>query len=961
MKHKLKIFIMTGMWFIMILTFNTEGEELTNLALNRTYSASSSENSGNPNELGPGLAFDGNPETRWSSVFRDVKDCFIEVDFGESIECNAVAVNECKIWAHVTGFRIDINENGSWKTVYTGEMIQNDRKMFFGKVTTDKLRLVFDSATGNAEEYLTVTLYEVSVYYDEKGSENGLGESGWTMLPFKSGTTGITADYLYCVGGYHSIDNGCPAWGTSVYADSRFIGDEMGVLNIEYEDGTKDEIPLVFGYTMWFKNNFMDGGATFKTEEATDDLVKTLDEALYLSGAYESKDFCVLKVKIKNKGIKTIDIKDNKTKNGYPVFYGAYLTKDEGTVLKGGETDVDTSDKFFKTHTVDSSNPYPDKVKKALEKINNALLTYESEYEGYKGYEYPKDYKGVKITFKGNDLAEISTGVIYENLMNLVNRVDNNGMMHTSYKDAPSWRYDGFGTWVPKANSYYDCFYSRDGARAIMSLNGYGYEDKGEKSSLYANKAMMYYRENNLKIRGVQIPGHFSVIINKPLIYSKVLTNVGWGTKFTRERFGDDYQNMGNQETDGHGLMMLANWNVWKNKGSKKEWVETNWTELKETADFILWSFENKDISFAQNGLLYAESEAGMQQYTLYCNVPCCLGLFCYGEMAEVMGKTEESEEWKKCANTMLEAITKRLSSKEKWDLTKSGFFHDPVITMLADVYGYDIDDMPEEWVTKSKNTYEDDIKRIRENGYYGASGIGYNHSMITQNALLLDQMADAGKLIENLTRLSYAPGLPQPYLVPEGITVDFENGIIRRQGDLGNLVQLAEALKCYNIVAGISTVREGVIKIMPRLPLDWDMDIQNYELQNAEGTLDIKFGYPKNGVQTSQIAFKDLSGADKAEVRMGPFPMDTKNIKAKVDGKETECMLTESGDSKWAWVTLKPGKKNIVNVIYSSDDTLPEWPVEQVSKTHIPLIGYISLLTLGVIGIGYFIYRKKK
>lgn len=70
--------------------------------------------------------------------------------------------------------------------------------------------------------------------------------------------------------------------------------------------------------------------------------------------------------------------------------------------------------------------------------------------------------------------------------------------MHTSYKDAPSWRYDGFGTWVPKANSYYDSFYSRDGARAIMTLNSYGNNKLGEKSTIYANKAMMYFRENAL-------------------------------------------------------------------------------------------------------------------------------------------------------------------------------------------------------------------------------------------------------------------------------------------------------------------------------------------------------------------------------------------------------------------------------------------------------------------------------
>ena len=70
-------------------------------------------------------------------------------------------------------------------------------------------------------------------------------------LPYnaKEGTE-KTYKTLYAVGGYHSVDNGAPAWGTSNYADIRLVGDRMGTLDVKYADGTIDKIPLVFGYTM---------------------------------------------------------------------------------------------------------------------------------------------------------------------------------------------------------------------------------------------------------------------------------------------------------------------------------------------------------------------------------------------------------------------------------------------------------------------------------------------------------------------------------------------------------------------------------------------------------------------------------------------------------------------------------------------------------------------------------------
>ncbi|HBV51780.1 MAG TPA: hypothetical protein DEF06_05800, partial [Clostridiales bacterium] len=422
----------------------------------------------------------------------------------------------------------------------------------------------------------------------------------------------------------------------------------------------------------------------------------------------------------------------------------------------------------------------------------------------------------------------------------------------------------------------------------------------------FGNRWLMYYPEQGLTIKGVPIPGHFSVIINKPLIYSTILVpQANWPTRYTKEEFGEGYQNLGNQETDGHGLMMLANYNVWKNLGCHKEWVLENWRYLSEAAEWILWCFDHPDLSFAQDGLLYGETEAAMNDWTLYANVPCYLGLLGYAEMAEAAQKTRDAEAWRACAESMRAGIERRLTKENGWDLKHCGFIHDPVPTMLSDFYGYDTADMPSEWVLRSRDSYPEDIRYPAEHGFYGASGgIGYDHSMITQNALLLDQMEDASRLMESLSKLSYSPRLPEPYLIPEGLSVDAGKGVLRRQGDLGNLVQLAEAMKCYLITAGISPLRGKTLKIMPRLPKGWEMELQKFSVQNTGVRISVKTSHPENGRQSASVVAEGDLTEFRLQFRFGPFPLDLEQAEVTLNGKTQKVALFPSGDSKWAWVS---------------------------------------------------------
>lgn len=114
----------------------------------------------------------------------------------------------------------------------------------------------------------------------------------------------------------------------------------------------------------------------------------------------------------------------------------------------------------------------------------------------------------------------------------------------------------------------------------------------------------------------------------------------------------------------------------------------------------------------------------------MYANIPCALGLQGYAEIAETAGDAEAARSMRETAASLRKAITDVLSKDGQWLMSEFGYYHDCALTFLSDLCGYDINDMPPEWVQLSKNTYEADISRSRHIPYDASGGLGYNTSM---------------------------------------------------------------------------------------------------------------------------------------------------------------------------------------------------------------------------------------
>jgi hypothetical protein len=732
----------------------------------------------------------------------------------------------------------------------------------------------------------------------------------------------IKASFLYITGGIDNVDKGSPDWGTTDTRNIRMIGDYAGELRVHYDSGITDTIPLVYGYTLWFKHGWKEGREPFVSDSDARDL---LDSTLYLHHVYDEKDAYILRLRLRNAALNRIDYYDNQLKDGFVKFPKFQLSGVQNEDLLPDSllilTDPEVSEGFYSTHTVDTTNPFPANIKQNLKRLMYLLYYFNFDHEKVTAVDIPEDYKGPSIIFSGEPEANIIGSVFHHNLADQVSRVDTNGIVHESALNAPSWFYDGFGTWTDtigigeeKNGSYYECYYTRN--KTILILPDLDYIDESNRALALLDKQLMYFPENypTLQLSGKKIPGHWTVIANKPLIYSHVLTGVGWPTQYTYERFGPHHRDFGNPETDGHGHSMMSHWKTWHNSGKDKQWVRDRWNYLKEAADYILWHLNNPDLSFSKHGLLYAESEAAMNDYSLYCNFPCYLGLLMYSEMADSIGEKEYGLKWRTTAQQLKDSMQSYFAADDPvygkiW--RKVGFYHENILMTLKEYKGFDLTGkLPDEWMERSLNTYLKD--RDLKSDYFGNTGLGYDHGVITQTAMLLDRMDDVTKWMRNLAHLCYAPRLPKPYIVPECASIDVKRGILRRQGDIGNGYQQAEIINTILLCAGIDDNIPGMLRIMPRLPENWSMKITDYPvIVYSQGSshiskIELSVSYPDKETQT--VYFKVTSGGDLANVnfRLGPYNATTEKVRVSINNQKISVYpCFKSGDKAWLWFKL--------------------------------------------------------
>jgi len=739
-------------------------------------------------------------------------------------------------------------------------------------------------------------------------------------------TNGVQADRLYVLGGICVPDSSNPAWGGADPRENTFVGDEAGILELVYASGKRDRIPLIYGYTMWWRDPYRSSPAPFSLDAASKAI---LDEALCIANGvdgYQGDEPYFFALDLRPEPLVEVRIEDSAGKFGYPLIEGLSFATDpdtadlEGFQREQGQALSPELAGWLADHTIRSADPFPSKARKRVEKVARLLYTFDDDitHRSVRACGAPAtapQYHGPKIVFSGPPEASIFSHVFVDNAVELLSRIEPDGMIHESEKGAENWR--GFGTYTPGLGPFYDCAYTRNRGPAI--LGRLGYLDEATRVVDFFDRWFMYFPQNypELQLGGMPVPAHATVIANKPHVYFDELKNYGWPTRY-------QVRDLGNPETDGHGMLMLGHWQTWLKTERSAQWVRDRWDALRETAEFIPWALDHPELSFSEHGTLYSESEGGMAMESFYANVPCYLGLLAYADMAEAAGKVDTAVRWRNQAARLFDGMEAYFPLNDPewgdvWDPAKTADWGNKQgtlapLTLGIDYWGFlPMQRMPRRWADRTERSYEQALTRMRTQ-WCAPKGLGYGQNYYAQCALLLDRMQEARHIVDWLARFCYAPRLQDPYRAPEGASLGDNAKVWRRWGDHGNMYQMNETVYTPILMAGIDDSQKDELVIVPRLPWGWrgitvtDMPAT---VAGENGYQQVRISYDLEHDGEGKSVAMDLVFSEPVEncrVRIGPFPGTCESGMIDRDGQKEEVSLERSGHFRWAWVTL-PGE----------------------------------------------------
>jgi len=125
--------------------------------------------------LGPQMAIDNNPSTRWA-VNLGVDKASIEMDLGEPKTVSTIMIDE-RAYEKVSKFVLEYKDGGEWKQALEGTTIGNSYAKDFPPVTAQHFRLTTLDCSGNTGG---PTFWEISLGAQQDGH-------GWMALPWTAG------------------------------------------------------------------------------------------------------------------------------------------------------------------------------------------------------------------------------------------------------------------------------------------------------------------------------------------------------------------------------------------------------------------------------------------------------------------------------------------------------------------------------------------------------------------------------------------------------------------------------------------------------------------------------------------------------------------------------------------------------------------------------------------------------
>jgi hypothetical protein len=689
------------------------------------------------------------------------------------------------------------------------------------------------------------------------------------------------------------------AWSDPLsYAARYFVGDNLGTIRLHYADGSKEDFPLILGESVWWGMSFYQAEGPFPVDAQLRDAY-ALASRLYPAAPVDDGNYVAV-IDPKAAPLERVEIVDNTAKKGSVVIAGITVeTAPDGRIAGAQAIPANAFapefEKFIEEKPLRQAGASEVDSKQRLAALSAALYNTASEYEQPVAPRIPAGFSGPQVTFKGAVDASILEDAFYANVQDMLDKIDADGVFHTSTRNALSWAGDPrsaggeFGTYRKDVGVYYGQAWSRDLGRSLQELTELGYVNKAEHTADFALQSARTWSENHsLTYNGSPLPPHWSRIIDHP-DFSLPLEN------------------------DGHGLISLFIYKLWLRMPDRDAWLRAHWSDVKAAGDWIPWQFDHPQISGAANGVLYTTGEsAGGKGYSVYPDAVCMTALEALAQMADSIGETQSAELWRSTAQAMRKAIPARYLVDDPkygrvWTLESAGWPDKSTVLgpliFLADYKGFAPQDDDPAWRAANEAAYQRLIDTYKPLGFYGWA-MGYGQGFVTQAALLLDRMKDVTPMLEWAAKEIYDPRI-NSFVVPEGEQLDPTGKYWYSTGDLGNGVQEAEIVKTLRILVGVDDNEPQRVRIMPRMPFGWtEIGIEKYPvLFEREGTvrtalLNYKLVRAQGRMNLEISANQDLG---PVTMRLGPFEKQPQAADVEVNGRHpADAEAARSGDSWW-------------------------------------------------------------
>ncbi len=764
---------------------------------------------------------------------------------------------------------------------------------------------------------------------------------------------GAKVEAAHFLGMIHSIDLANGSWFSPKgdHGYSHFVGDNAGEIVIAWADGGHDSVPLIFGFNLWYGRPwdilwayepFADAPAgpncdaqLFGGHAEYRDVIRdgvALTDGIRLMGARSSNARFIFSVDLQGRAVRSIAVRGNQELYGHPLISAVTLeTHDDSSALLP-LPQVSREPPNLNLVSLDSV------ARRAylpgVERIMRVLYTFSDEQPPLDQPEIPSGYLGPRYDFAGPRQAAYAATYLYRNGPECASHCPEAGTTCASKTAAKNLSHYtlGMGVWRqedPPFKSIENWFtlyqrhvpgtllktawpqlrpsaWSRGVGELLRETVALGYDKFAECYVDWMDRCLL--TEAN--------PPHWNRVLGEPECCT------------TSRQVGDTIEK-GNRENDGHGICMWGRYMAWHWAGRSREWNVKHWLATKAAVEWIQWQLDTDTIfPGVRKDVLWTESECAHASYDFYSSYNCLHGLKLSIRLAEQADEHEQARQWKQLYHRLRQGILDHLVDQTsdgpvwhtepncEWQdhahklahlhLSTEGDSYTPLQDYAAG------DDIERRYLEIGRNSYR---ALMKQKNYDCLRMFGYGQGMMTQAALLLDEMADAEQFINMMVTHCYLPRL-DGWATPEGILVHRSgNYYLPVNGYLGQDSHVADSVKALRLMLGVDDNDPDHLRLVPRFPATWTRAaIAEFPVLTGNLRQKLQYVYEREPEQLS-LRFSLDQPVNHLSLRLGPIDVGRSVAGVWCDVTRVSFEAQDSGDSKWIWVRDLKGDNGTVTV----------------------------------------------